>query len=144
MSLYNMMFGYNPYAPILLKILETTPDKVPRFRDCFLSEAGEIVIHTRTGGGNRDFYDSLEECTRNYPDHFKDPEPPAGPWNSDLRQLRGYLRDVDDEYDATYANFYYSVPSKYQEMVDMMKSVGGTVDPTKRWKALMAELDKKK
>ena len=59
MSLYNMLFGVNPAAPILLAMLDTTQDKIPRFRDIYIKDE-YIVIHTRTGGGNREYYESRE------------------------------------------------------------------------------------
>ena len=52
MSLYNMLFGVNSAAPVLLATLGLTESDVPRFRDCHLN-GEQIVIYTRTGGGNR-------------------------------------------------------------------------------------------
>ena len=53
MSLYNALFGTNPFANALLMALGITASDVPRFRDCYLDDDGKIVIFTRTGGGNR-------------------------------------------------------------------------------------------
>jgi hypothetical protein len=53
MSLYNMVFGQNPIADLLLGILGLTREDVGRFRDAFVSE-GQIAIYTRNGGGNRE------------------------------------------------------------------------------------------
>ena len=73
MSLYNKLFGVNPYATSLLLILGGP--EVPRFGDCYLNEASEIVIFTRTGGNNREAYKAE---------------------NAALTQVPGYLRDEDD------------------------------------------------
>jgi hypothetical protein len=51
--MYNMLFGSNKAAPVLLAVLGITADRVPRYRDCFI-DGENIVIHTRTGGGNRE------------------------------------------------------------------------------------------
>lgn len=57
MSLYNALFGMNPYADILLAFLDLDRARVGRFRDVFVDTRpnGErcIVVHTRNGGGNR-------------------------------------------------------------------------------------------
>lgn len=47
MSLYNMIHGVNPAAPVLLSILGINSSNIPRFRDCYWT--GEhIAIYTRT------------------------------------------------------------------------------------------------
>ena len=40
MSLYNMLFGVNRAAPVLLATLGLTESDVPRFRDCRLNGEG--------------------------------------------------------------------------------------------------------
>ena len=100
MSLYNMLFGENEIAPALLAALGLVESNIPRFRDCFIQE-DKIVIHTRTGGGNRDYYDSTND------------ENTDGPWNSSLTEHPKYLYDEDDHFDFTYANFYFSFPEEY-------------------------------
>lgn len=144
MSLYNAVFGVNPFSRALLKMLGIQEDTIPRYRDCFLNEAGdEIIIYTRTGGGNRDFYESLEECKSNYPEYFDKGEDPTGPWNCDLRKLPGFKYDVDDSYDATYANFHYEIPEAFKGLAPILRDMGASNDPTKQWKAMMEALIKK-
>ena len=53
MSLYNAIFGVNPYTGGLLAILGIEASAVPRFRDCYVDGEGRIVIYARTGGANR-------------------------------------------------------------------------------------------
>ena len=54
MSLYNMVYGFNPACLLFMPMLGRKQDEYPRFRDCFLSEDKKhIDIYTRVGGGNR-------------------------------------------------------------------------------------------
>lgn len=54
MSLYNMLYGFNPACIVLMPMLGRTQDEYPRFRDCFLSDDNKYIeILTRVGGGNR-------------------------------------------------------------------------------------------
>lgn len=140
MSLYNMLFGVNPTAGILLGMLGTEHGAVPRFRDCFL-DGDSIVIHTRTGGGNREYYESAESCRENYPEYFEEGKSPSGPWNDDLRGLPGFVRDEDDDFDTTYANFYFSVPKKFKAEIEVIRDMGGERDPAQSWQALFAKLE---
>lgn len=55
MSMYEMMFGQNPVAPLILEALALPPIAVGRFRDAFVS-SGEFAVYTRNGGGNREHY----------------------------------------------------------------------------------------
>lgn len=122
MSMYNMIHGVNPLTPVLLSILNTGVCAIPRFRDCYF-DGEHIVIYTRTGGGNRDHYDEPNA------------DNPDGPWNSDLRELSGYLRDEDDDYDSTYASFYYSVPEQFGYLLDKLKSMAQKKTQSERWEA---------
>lgn len=140
MSLYNMVHGINPFAGMLMQMLGG-PD-VPRFRDCYLDDKGRIVIYTRTGGGNRDFYESEENCRDHYPDYFEEDEPPTGPWNCDLRKIDGFLYDEDDDYDSTYALFYFKVPADFAEMVKTLEAIGAKKleKPADAWQRVIAEI----
>lgn len=103
MSFYSMMFGRNSQSEILLAVLGIKEVDVPRFRDVFTSEDGsEIIIHTRTGGGNREGY-----------------------WeqNAALTKLPGYKCDYDDEGDNTYANFEFEVPEEWRQDVQNLSSI---------------------
>ena len=50
MSMYNMIFGSNPDAEDILRLLGKTAGDFGRFRSVFL-EDGYIVVHTRNGVG---------------------------------------------------------------------------------------------
>lgn len=138
MSLYNLIFGRNPFSGFLLEVLGTTVDRVPRFRDCFLNEDGSrIIIYTRTGGGNRDFYEHPDRCRENYPEYFGGEDEPSGPWNSDLRALPGFVYDADDEFDGTYASFHYNVPEAFKKMVAALTNIGAAGNPAERWQEML-------
>jgi hypothetical protein len=141
-SLYNMLFGVNGAAPVLLAMLGLTENDVPRFRDCYI-EGEHVVIHTRTGGGNRDFYDSEESCRDNYPDYFGGEDEPKGPWNSTLKENPFYVYDEDGDYDSTYANFYFRFPDEYAEDLKALAARSETYTPSEKWKTFFASLENK-
>jgi hypothetical protein len=140
-GLYNMMFGVNNLAGVFLFMLGIDQTKVPRFRDCRLNKEGtEIIIHTRTGGRNRAFYDSEDSARENYPEDFeKGKEHPPGPWNEDLRKLSGFIRDVDS-HDSTYADFYFKVPEKYAAAIKAGVAKTDTTTPEEKWQRLFEAL----
>jgi hypothetical protein len=120
MSLYNMLFGYNKFAHILLRILDLDPNDVPRFRDCYLNETGdEIIVFTRTGGGNREEYEARNDAMRKWP---------------------GFIADADDTLDSTYAKFRYHVPEHLKPAMHEMVANGGVDDPTKKFRELIEGL----
>lgn len=118
MGLYNMVFGQNSLAPILVAALGfKSYGELGRFRDAFISE-GKIAIYTRNGGGNRESY---------MPDFSNHPL---------------YLYDKDDDFDCTYATIYFKFPPEYEE--DLKKlDTGVKFDPDQRWKDAIAALEKK-
>lgn len=131
MSLYNMLFGVNGAAPVLLKIIGVDPKSIPRFRDCFMSD-GHIVIYTRTGGGNRDYYDGPNSDNE------------EGPWNSTMRESPYYQYDEDDDFDPTYANFYFSFPEEYKSDLEALCNGVQDYTPSERWKMLLDSLNTSK
>lgn len=130
-----MLFGVNSMAPLLLSALGLSASDVPRFRDCFLDN-DLIVVYTRTGGGNRDFYESEESCKSNYPEYFEnEDESPKGPWNNDLRSNEFYLGDEDDDFDCTYAYFRFSYPPEYADDLKAIAAKREDFTPSeKRWR----------
>lgn len=105
MSLYNMLFDIDASAPALLAHLGITADDVPRFRDCFI-EDDKICLYTRMGGGNRGHWD--------YSDEEEGPECscPGCRARHFLPTLPGYLYNEDDDFDCTYASYYYALPAQ--------------------------------
>jgi len=138
MSMYNLFHGENSFANMLLFILGTTKDQIPRYRDCYW-DGSQIVIYTRTGGGNRKYYESRQCCKENYPEYFKgEDDPPRGPWNEDLRKLPGYIKDEDDSYDSTYALFHFSVPEEFKQLTE---GLNAALSPQEKHKEIMAVLN---
>jgi hypothetical protein len=144
MSLYNSLFGINDKTAVLLNCLEINIKDVPRFRDCYIDDT-HIVIHTRTGGGNREYYENEETCRKNYPEYFdgKD-KPPAGPWNAGLRASPYYDFDKDDEYDCTFANFYFKFPEEIRSDLEALAKRCPDQKPSEKWKALFSGMAKDK
>ncbi len=112
MSLYNMLFGVNEKADMLLSLLGYTKNDIPRFRDCMLVD-GMICIHTRTGGGNREEYEGD---------------------NAALAEHPLYISDSDDDFDCTYANFFYRYPEEYRADLEAMASNDPDYKPSEMWK----------
>jgi hypothetical protein len=87
MSLYNMIMGVDRNSMPLLKILNEVEElEIPRFRDCYLS-GNCICILTRTGGGNREEYEEMNDKMTEHP---------------------LYVNNTDCDWDTTYAEFYFS------------------------------------
>lgn len=144
MSLYNTLFGANPLTPVLLKILDLNPEDVPRLRDVNLSGDGKtIIVYTRTGGGNRDYYDSEQDCRDNYPEYFAGDDPPTGPWNDDLRKHPLFIQDYDDDFDSTYAYFDFKVPDEWASELEALakRAPDATTPPSEKWQALLYSMD---
>ena len=135
MSLYNMMFGNSPLAGITLGALNLTPNDVPRFRDAYFeADEDRLVIYTRTGGGNREYYGA--------PDGY-DNEEYEGPFNLDLEAHPNYLFDEDDDFDSTYAYFYFSIPESFAPIFETFKSLGAGQDlnPTEKFAKMIEDLE---
>ncbi len=141
MSIYNMFFKMNNVTPVLLAMLGLKEEDVPRLRDCYI-DGEKIVIYTRTGGGNRDYYDSEESCRANYPEYFDGKDNPTGPWNSTLTANPYFLYDEDSDFDSTYANFYFKVPKEYVADLAALAERSETHKPSEKWQALFKAIDK--
>lgn len=95
MSLYNMVNGCNPIAPILIEAIGIDYASIPRFRDAWISSDFEhITILTRTGGGNRLDYQEQNAILCNNP---------------------LFISDEDDDFDCTFAKFHYRVPEELKK-----------------------------
>lgn len=134
MSLYNALFGVNPLAAVVVEAVGAS-NLIPRFRDAYFdAEENRLVIFTRTGGGNRDYYDSRdgEGAEEGY----------EGPFNDDLRDLPNFLYDEDDDFDCTYASFYFSVPEAYKPIFDTLRDLGAGTDvkPMDRFTQMIEDL----
>lgn len=138
MNMYNMLFGRNPQAPILKALLNLDGEdkKFPtgRFRDIYIEDKF-IVLHTRNGGGNREYcwgeddkdFDETKRCTC-----------PACCINKVLPTHPLYHHDEDDDFDRTYNNCYFKKPEAAKDWEDMWKK------PSDKWKDLFDEMKGKK
>ncbi|XWV25123.1 hypothetical protein QJ856_gp0653 [Tupanvirus deep ocean] len=101
MSLYNALFGKNKVAELLLPCVGVDLCSIPRYRDCSASDDNtQIIILTRTGGGNRDSY--ADE-------------------NDALASNENYDHDCDADFDSTYAEFYFNIPYKWLADVEKLE-----------------------
>ena len=105
MSLYNMMFGFNPACVWVMPMLGRKQEEWPRFRDCFV-EDGKIAIYTRVGGNNRG-------CGYGEDALYKDPN---------------FVTSYDDDFDNTYATYVFNVPEKWK--ADFDKICDGKISST--------------
>lgn len=122
MSMYNMLFGVNPLTPFLLDCIGVSMNEIPRFRDCFPSQEndGNIIIYTRTGGGNREYYEQQNEV---------------------LRQHQNFVRDWDDDFDCTYAYFEFRVLDKFEGVEKALRDLAKRKMPREAFANLLAKMN---
>lgn len=130
MSLYNMLCGNNPLFAIYFAVLSTVQpisiDHVPRFRDVYTKVddgVPQIVIYTRTGGGNRDYYETENNALAAHP---------------------LCVGDRDDDYDSTYAHFTFNVPESWREkmltLIAAMEKTPLGATPQEKLDSMLASL----
>lgn len=106
MSFYNLIHGVNEASGLCLKVLGLTPQRVPRFRDAYF-DGSEIVVLTRTGGGNRAMYEEENERLRSHP---------------------LYRSDADDSFDCTFALFRFKFPAEQAKNLQVLSDALGRPD----------------
>ena len=110
--MYNLIFCANNRAGEILGLLGLTTDTVPRFRDVdILEQDGQkvIAIYARMGDGNREHDDWSppgQIDTHPGPDCLCN----ACVMEFKLAAHANYLSDADDDFDKTYATYYFSFP----------------------------------
>ena len=117
-GLYNALFGMNPDRDKLLSLLGLSVNDFYRFRDCYLTEDGQIAVYTRGGGGNRD-------------DH-EDPRTEFG-------NNPNFLGAEDDDFDCTYMTYTFKVPDEAKAVLEGMEP---TLPPAEKWSSLLASLNR--
>ena len=135
MSMYNLVAAdghQNDRGAVLLAALDN-PD-IGRFRDAWVEKGdnGEpvIAIYTRNGGGNRECW-----CDQH-------PEPGClAAINEALTAHPLYLRDADDDFDCTYATFYFSAPVELRDALLMVAQE--PVNMSERWQDAIDALSRK-
>lgn len=131
MSMYNLLFGKNEDADKLLEILGLTKKDIGRFRDAYVTPDGQIAVYTRLGGGNR-------ECLDPGDDHESEEHWCYRPEIERLQNHDWYDRDEDDDYDCTYATFYFDVP---EEIKEKLKDMEAQEDRDEAWSEMMDKLE---
>ena len=91
-----MMNGFNPACVLIMPMLGRTQHEYPRFRDCFVTDNGNIAIYTRAGGGNRGCGFGEEEL-------YKD---------------ENFVTTYDDDFDSSYATYEFKVPDRWKTDFD--------------------------
>jgi len=138
MSMYDLVAGdghQHDRGSILLQILGNP--NPGRYRDAWVErgEDGEpvIAIYTRNGGGNR-------ECWCSSDDHEK-----YGPCTAlvgeQFAQHPLHLRNTDDEFDSTYATYYFRAPAEFRDQ--LAEVAQAPVDTGARWHDLINALAKR-
>jgi hypothetical protein len=101
---------------------------VARFRDAWVekSEDGPVIaVYTRQGGGNRECYCDSE------PERAHVPGQCYAACNEALAAHPLYLRDADDDFDRTYATFYFRAPEQWREV--LAEAAVEPVNMSERW-----------
>ena len=135
MSMYSLVAAdghQNDRGSVLLAAIGG-PD-VGRFRDAWIEKGDDgqpvIAIYTRNGGGNR-------EC-------WCDKHPEDGCLAMVIADLQAhplYMRDADDDFDSTYATFYFRTPD---HLADQFRGIAGEpVNMSERWQQVIAALGAK-
>jgi hypothetical protein len=112
MGLYNMIAGESPIADMLLESIGLKRESFYRYRDCYVND-GKIAVYTRGGGGNRECYcdDYIEDddVTVEFEGEQHLEECVVLMQNQNRKHVL-YLSDHDDDFDCTYATFYFKLP----------------------------------
>lgn len=108
MSMYNIMNkGSNENAHKILKMISLTENDIPRYRDVSLwNNNTEIRVIARVGGANRQDYQ--EEINA-------------------LKKNEYYIKNINDDFDSTYAYIFFKVPTEYIETVKNIKTDERTI-----------------
>ena len=141
MSMYRAIFGESTERDRLLKLLNLTQNDFYRYRDCYLTEDGKIAVYTRGGGDNREClcFDSFFTPEKDQP---KDGEHRSGcvvEIQEKNRTHSWYDYDEDDDYDCTYATFYFKIPD---DILKMLSDISPERSRDEMWVNLFGNLEK--
>lgn len=137
MSLYDIAVGdggQQDRGAALLAVLGNP--HVARYRDAWVEKSTDgpvIAVYTRQGGGNRECYCDGDPAT-----HV--PGSCYAACNEALAAHPLYLRDADDDFDATYATFYFRVPD--ERRADLEAAAVDPVNMSERWLAAIDAIGK--
>ena len=103
-----------------------------RFRDCWVEKGDDgpvIAVYTRQGGGNRECWCESRNAVIDAAQHV--PDQCCAACNEALAAHPQYLRDADDDFDATYATFFFRVPKQWRDT--LAKAAEEPVNMSERW-----------
>lgn len=109
---------------------------VARFRDAWVEKDGDgpvIAVYTRQGGGNRECF-----CPEADFEGAHVPGQCYAACNEALAAHPLYLRDADDDFDATYATFYFRGPEEWRGV--LAEAAVEPVNMSDRWKQAIARV----
>ena len=114
-----------------------------RFRDCYLDESGRIAVYTRGGGGNRECFCEDYEPEKMTDESLGEKHNPGcvSVMQSKNRKHPDYLTDDDDDFDCTYATFYFKVPKSLPR--EALATIQPEFNRDDVWQAFIAGLQKK-
>lgn len=114
---FNMVCGFNPMAPLVLRLLGRQDEDFPRFRDAYFAEKDDgyqAVVLTRTGEGSLANEEQMAE-------------------NENIKALPGFDRMEIDAYDKTFAHWFFDVNMVFTD------SAGDTFDADAKLKAIKVD-----
>ncbi|MEG9884076.1 MAG: hypothetical protein V6Z86_05580 [Hyphomicrobiales bacterium] len=134
-DMYKLMHGRHPTASVAIAALGLDRDDIPRFRDAWILDGTplHLVVLTRSGGGNRAYFDSMNEDA--LADSYE------GPFNATLRAHTQFIREHDDIRDNTYALFWFSVPPAWLRLVNIVAQYDNKQVPLDETVRRLRELD---
>jgi len=153
MSLYNNLFGINPFAydvigdifdvdsnglikdkTVIVDNIRKAIDLLPRFRDAFIDDKKNLVLMLRAGGANREIY---EKKLKDFNEHH------TGLFLEDLYKLQGFIADRDQQMDSTFCYLYFSPKTdRMKNLLDILDPILYTAqDPEVRFKNLLKAME---
>ena len=118
MSLYNMLFGKNPLSESILDVIGLKEEDCGRLRDVFVTEDEKIAVYTRNGASNRETEYIAEAIEK-------------------MRSNKYFISDSDDDFDCTYATFYFSIPEDFKPLAFLIRQ---SFSPDEMWHKKLEEI----
>lgn len=106
---FNFTSDFRPNKKQLLGALKLTEDMFGRFRSVYI-ENQYIAVHTRCGGGHREYYEFVFDT---------------------IAQHEWFSHDEDCNYDNTYADFFFNIPDINISLFN--ESIEEGLNPSDAW-----------
>jgi hypothetical protein len=109
----------------------TSTSQVGRLRDAWIEKDSDgepiIAVYTRNGGGNREHWDDDDDDV----EAGKDCDCTGCIATYQLPAMEQYIRDVDDDFDRTYATFYFRAPPEFRD--SMLDVASDHINMSEKW-----------